>query len=160
MKVAPPPNLEDLVAAIPVERGMEIVLHPALKADTYLHWDKLRYKKPPKGLTVKEWVGWVSRFCAGLLYKTCPHTVDKSARPFVYVEPVPVRRLLHELDIHIGPGLQSIDQDSELGQYNLINSLIEEAITFKPTGRCFHNAPSRQRGFEAREETGRCLRTD
>ena len=127
MKVAPPPNLEDLVAAIPVERGMEIVLHPALKADTYLHWDKLRYKKPPKGLTVKEW--WLGiKILRRALYKPVSHC-DKSARPFVYAEPVPVRRLLHELDIHIGPGLQSIDQDSELGQYNLINSLIEEAIT-------------------------------
>lgn len=129
MKVAPPPNFEDLIATVPAKRAMEIILNFDLKAEPYLylHWDKLRYKKPPKGLTVKEW--WLGiKTSRRALYKPIAHC-DQAGRPFVYAKPAPVQRLLHELDIRIGPGLQSIDQDSELGQYNLINSLIEEAIT-------------------------------
>lgn len=130
MKCAPPPKFENLMEAIPRDRLPEILpKQSALQCDKYLHWNELRYKNPPQGLTHEEW--WLmTKLLRKARYKEIPHK-DKEGRYFVYAEPDVVRQSLHHLDIQIGPGLQNVSQAKApaAGRQHLINSLIEEAIT-------------------------------
>ncbi|MTW21778.1 hypothetical protein [Allochromatium palmeri] len=97
-----PPNLEVLLRSIVevggVERLNRLLGDPAGPAPNgrYLHWDELRYRQPPPGLSADDW--WFSvKTARRLLYKPIPIT-DKTGRPFVFALVDPVLALLHRLD--------------------------------------------------------------
>lgn len=95
----------------------------------YLHWDELRHREPPQGLSHDEWWGTV---LLGRLPLMQPlPLLDKQASPFKFATPTPVLIDLHHIDrdaaghIHttIGAPIQA-----DPNRY-LLSSLIEEAIT-------------------------------
>lgn len=95
----------------------------------YLHWDDVRRRTPPDGLTVEQW--WL-----GLLFarqpasRTIPlRSVD--GREFHYNLPDPVLELLHWIDQHASGEVMVSETIRDAGDRRryLVNSLIEEAIT-------------------------------
>jgi Fic family protein len=95
----------------------------------YLHWDDLRYRTPPVGVSREAW--WASvTLGRNSMLQTLP-LYDKSGKPFRFSTPSPVLIDLHHVDrdaagqIHSAAG-EHVREDPK--RY-LISSLIEEAIT-------------------------------
>ncbi len=136
MKIpATPPDFRDLINRIvngSPEKMVEM-FSSGIKPDPrgkYQHWDKLRHLKlPPQISSHDEW--WLAiKIARKALYKNIPHS-DKDGNAFVFGEPDTVRRLLHEIDVHGGGELKTIEQvaNPSTRETYLINSLIEESIT-------------------------------
>lgn len=126
-----PPDLDDMVREITPEMLPLLAAQRfGLLADgKYLHWDALRHRDPPPGLSQKVW--W---FAVRMARSAGSHFLplsDKAGQPFSYTMPEPLLRNLHEIDRSAGmaPGmnLPSALQE-EQGRY-LMSSLIDEAIT-------------------------------
>jgi Fic family protein len=114
---------------------LEIDLLKVLEVDgplvngRYLHWDELRHRKPPKGLTLEQW--WF-----GLKIRRQSSTVtipllDKAGMPFSYLLVDPVPENLHQIDKGAGAwiGTSSPIMNTELSEQYYVRSLMEEAIT-------------------------------
>src|SRR5207248_10335493 len=95
----------------------------------YLHWDKLRHKKPPEGLTHKEW--WLAlKWGRQQLARDLPLR-DSAGQPFQYGTPDLVLRLLHYVDQRCSGSIampEVVTADEQARQHYLVNSLMEEAI--------------------------------
>lgn len=124
------PGLPQLLQDIPVERLPAVFQNPTpLPKGRYLHWDELRYRDPPEGLSRKEW--WATVMLARTpLLQNLP-LLDKKGHPFRFATPSPVLIDLHHIDrdaagqIHTAAG-EPLREDPN--RY-LMSSLIEEAIT-------------------------------
>jgi Fic family protein len=95
----------------------------------YLHWDKLRYLQPPKGLSAKEW--WFALKMQRLGQLRALPLLDKGGEAFRFFVPDLVQEELHNIDCGAGGALQvpePISNPQTRDQY-LIRSLMEEAIT-------------------------------
>jgi Fic family protein len=95
----------------------------------YLHWDNLRHRDPPEGLTNEQWWAGV-RFARLGLVRNLP-LIDKKGKPFTYSMPPLVAEYLHDIDSR-GSGriaMPSEVSNSETKTRFLVRSLIEEAIT-------------------------------
>jgi len=96
----------------------------------YLHWDKLRHKKPiPGDLNHEEW--WLGiKLARGLLYKQVPLT-DVAGNYFKYAITDNVLEMLHKIDsrAHGGIELERKVVNPETRERYIINSIMEEAIT-------------------------------
>jgi Fic family protein len=95
----------------------------------YVHWDKLRYLKPPGDLKPEEW--WlVIKLAREPLMRAWP-LMDPEGHPFVYGMPDEVLRLLHFVDQHCSGEIampEVVTADEQARQHYLVNSLMEEAI--------------------------------
>lgn len=124
--IKPPP-----VAGIGGERIVEIVsrrLGPLADGE-YRHWDTLRHRTPPDGLTSEEW--WLAlKLARTVLYRQVP-LIDVASVAFVYAPVEPMYRMLHEIDKNATGMIGSPDQvtNPETRDYYLVNSLMEESIT-------------------------------
>ena len=123
------PDLSELFKDITPEE-MRLVLQNAspLAKGRYLHWDELRYRTPPEGLTHKAW--WTAVVAGrNALMQTLP-LIDKRGNPFKFATPSSVLIDLHHIDRDAAGQIRAtvgapIQEDS--ARY-LLNSLIEEAI--------------------------------
>jgi Fic family protein len=92
----------------------------------YLHWDELRYKKPPPGLSGEEWwaVTRMARHAAG---QSLP-LVDKDGKAFSFCEPPALKAALRELDMNAGGALatETTALSAGEGRQYLVRSLAEE----------------------------------
>lgn len=95
----------------------------------YLHWDNLRHRKPPKGLTSEQW--WLAvKFARHGAQRELP-LKDKHGSPFSFNTPPLVTQYLHEIDSK-GSGRIAMPAEvsgSETKTRYLVRSLVEEAIT-------------------------------
>jgi len=95
----------------------------------YLHWDELRHKTPPAGLSHVDW--WFAvKSARRLLYQSLPLR-DKGDRPFRFVLADPILSRLHRID-HDASGqirLAASIANPETRDTYLVSSLVEEAIT-------------------------------
>jgi Fic family protein len=95
----------------------------------YPHWDKLRYLKPPKGLSAQEW--WLALKVQRLAQLRPIPLADREGSPFQFFVPDLVHEELHNIDCGAGGSLrvpEPINNPQTRDQY-LIRSLMEEAIT-------------------------------
>ncbi len=95
----------------------------------YLHWEQLRYRKPPKGLSPEEW--WASiKLSRQSLYKELPFT-DSSGQHFQYAPFDLMFEQLHEIDVNAGGAFKGDTALNTPGIKDVIymKSLLEEAIT-------------------------------
>ena len=97
--------------------------------DRYLHWDELRRRPAPHGLTHDEW--WAAeKLRRGGSAQETP-LQDGSRVPFRYSLPASVQELLHRIDLsaggRVGMPAQIINPETRDQYY--VASLIEEAIT-------------------------------
>ncbi len=126
-----PPPLADLLPKLAqrdLSRVLSLGLGP-LVADRYFHWDELRHRTPPRGLSHEAWWAGVKIARQGLL-KPLPFQ-DKHNRPILFGMPDPVLRALHEIDRRAGGAVaigSRVVSGEDRDRY-LVSSLIEEAIT-------------------------------
>ena len=95
----------------------------------YEHWDKLRQREPPEGLTHEQW--WLGiKFSRNSQYRELPIR-DTRGRPFVYMLPDQVQQALHQFDSQASGwvGISEHVTNPETRARFIVNSLIEEAIT-------------------------------
>lgn len=127
-----PPGLQDLLAGLAPEEIAAVLGAgdpPApIVGSRYLHWDEIRHRAPPTGLSPEQW--WLRiKIARQSQYKELP-LLDKHGEAFVICAPEPVQIDLHHIDrdaaghIILGDTITSEDRDRYL-----MHSLIEEAIT-------------------------------
>lgn len=94
----------------------------------YLHWDQLRHREPPKGISHREWWLAIKLLRRGVNNITL---VDKHGEPFNYNTVEPISERLHGIDLNAGGRIlmeeNQINPDTR-DQY-VVRSLIQEAIT-------------------------------
>src|SRR5437588_8468710 len=97
MRVAPPPDFESLITDLRADRLMKVLRSGVTEnGSEYLHWDKLRHKQPPGGLSHEEW--WFAlKWGRQNLRREIP-LKDASGDSFAYGIPDLVFRLLHYVD--------------------------------------------------------------
>ena len=95
----------------------------------YLHWDALRRRDPPTGLTRAEWWTGVKLSRVGLSRRLPLR--DVRGRPFSFMLPDGVQEALHRIDSRahgrIGTGDEVVNRETR--DRFIIDSLIREAIT-------------------------------
>lgn len=124
------PSLESGFAKLVPDRIEAVMRHAnPLPAGKYLHWDELRRRSAPEGLTHDEWWAAVNVVRMSLIQRL--PLLDKQGKPFVFATPSPVAIDLHHIDRDAAGQIRAsagapLPEDS---QRYLIGSLIEEAIT-------------------------------
>lgn len=114
----PPNELQLLVQrASPLHKGR------------YLHWNELRYREPPAGLSHEMW--WATVLIGRIPLMQDLPLLDKNGAPFCFATPSPVLIDLHHIDRDAAGQINNqigapIQEDPN--RY-LLSSLIEEAIT-------------------------------
>lgn len=127
-----PPSMSDLLKQFGQPEKLTKILMAVpseYMARHYLHWDKLRYLKPPRGLSVQEWWLAVKMQRFGQL-RPIP-LGDRVGEFFRFFVPDLVLEELHNIDCGAGGSLrvpEPINNPQTRDQY-LIRSLMEEAIT-------------------------------
>ncbi len=98
-------------------------------SDRYLHWDEMRHRRAPHGLTHEEW--WVAEKITRMVSAQPVPLRDASQTPFRYSMPATVQELLHRIDLGAGGrvGVPSQIISPETRDQYYVASLIEEAIT-------------------------------
>jgi len=124
----PPPLLSLLARADdgPFERLLET---DPVQEGRYLHWDEIRRRSPPDGISHERWWTGIKLARRGLL-KPLP-LVDKHDRPMQFGMPDPVLHTLHAIDRQAAGQIampEQIVSGNDRDRY-LVSSLIEEAIT-------------------------------
>ncbi len=127
------PDTQALFSQIVADEALrELVLDESSPTDSkgrYLHWDEIRHRKPPKGLSKEQY--WLSLKLGRRLQSLSPALLDKQNHPFVFSNPDMVLRQLHEVDKR-GPGDLIFDNVSENRRQSrfrmLIRPHVEEAI--------------------------------
>src|SRR6266487_1966082 len=95
----------------------------------YLHWDEMRFRKPPEDLTHEDWwLGLKMRRETG--YRTIPF-IDTQKKKLHFTVPDLVTDLLHQIDRGGGTIVEIPEQVTNAQQRDryLVRSLMEEAIT-------------------------------
>jgi Fic family protein len=132
MYVESPPSTNPLENPLGGQRLLRVLNAPAdpRSSERYLHWDKLRRLKPPKGLSLDEW-WWRIKILERDPGMRKLGLLDKAGEPFKYGLPDLLLRSLHRVDQECG-GKVAMDEvvtsDRQAGQRFLVNSLMEEAI--------------------------------
>lgn len=96
----------------------------------YLHWDELRRRQPPDGMTPEEW--WVSISLARSVLRTELPLTDKTGRKFQFARTDGLLLALHHIDRSMGGRLEMVDPElanKDVRDRYIIRSLMEEAIT-------------------------------
>lgn len=127
-----PPSFDSLIAAPQKLDKLSAILQAVSSSTTdgqYFHWDELRFRKPPEGLTHEEW--W---FGLKLRRQTGHRSIPlKSAKGQLFHFNVPdlVTDLLHQIDRGGGTFVEIPEQVTNAEQRDryVVRSLMEEAIT-------------------------------
>ena len=94
----------------------------------YLHWDDLRHREPPNGLTTEQW--WLGTALArGQMRRPMPLT-DNQGEPFAVCMVDPVWESLHRIDKAAAGKILADDPLTSQGSGDryIVSSLIEEAV--------------------------------
>jgi len=126
-----PPNLDDLVAAA-ISGDLIRTISSSSPLDPkgrYLHWDDLRYKTPPDGLTVEQW--WLgTAFARRSISRPLPlRGVDGAGFKFCNIDRI--QQVVHHIDQQASGQILADDDVTSLTSSDryLVSSLVEEAIT-------------------------------
>jgi Fic family protein len=98
-------------------------------AGKYIHWDNLRHRDPPDGLTHEQW--WIAIKIARSSTEQQLPLKDKQGRRFTFTMPPVVTGYLHKIDSRASGRIAMPREvsDPETKTRYLVRSLIEEAIT-------------------------------
>lgn len=127
-----PPALEKLVTGLEMPGRLIAILQAVGKFafdSHYLHWDELRYRKPPVGLTHADW--WLGLKMHRKAGGRAIALEDNRGQPFQFTVPDLVTDLLHQIDRGGGTFLETPEQvmNAEQRDRYVVRSLMEEAIT-------------------------------
>lgn len=128
-----PPPMPDLLVKLAGEPGrLATVLGEGRPVDAkgrYLHWDELRRRRPPDGLTLEDW--WLSTAIARQgIARSLPLT-DVDEQPFRFSNIDRIQELVHRIDQQASGRILADEVVTSLQSSNryVISSLHEEAIT-------------------------------
>lgn len=131
-----PPNYQATLQAL-IKEGPERftrLLSRGIKPEVegqYLHWDQLRRRPPPDGLTPEEW--WVGVSIARSVLRTeLSPLIDEAGRAFHFARTDNLLRALHQIDRDMGGRLELDDPqlaNRDVRDRYIIRSLMEEAIS-------------------------------
>ena len=133
-KPLPPPDMAELLSEI-ADGGPQRVFdlfasgRPVDHKGRYLHWDQMRHRQPPEGLTLKEW--WVSTAASRANNaRTLPFT-GTDGEPFRFTNIDRIQEMVHRIDQQASGRIETDDIVANAGSRNryLVSSLVEEAIT-------------------------------
>ncbi len=123
------PTLKSTMDSLVPARMASIVPHISpLPCGQYLHWDELRRRASPKGLSHAEW--WTAVALArASMFQSLP-LLDKHGKPFLFATPPPLTIDLHHIDRDAAGEIRGAGSALQSDSHRfLVNSLIEEAIT-------------------------------
>lgn len=125
-----PPSRTDLIRQIGPQRLLDIlatVSEPTVSGK-YLHWDDLRHREPPNGLSHSEW--WLGLGFHRMPTRTVPLT-DLNAQTFSYCITDSIQADLHKIDLMAGGSIQVPEPltNPDTKRSYLVRSLVDEAIT-------------------------------
>ena len=133
-KVLPPPDWNDLGSTISQEnpqRLLEVLTtgKPVDLKGRYLHWDEMRHRTPPDGLTLEEW--WVGTAYSRLVIARSLPLTSVKGEPFRFSNIDSIQEMVHHIDQYASGQIQTDNAITNLGSSDryLVSSLIEEAIT-------------------------------
>jgi Fic family protein len=132
-----PPRIEDILDRPGREPGRLELIFQAIRDGSiakglrgrYLHWEEVRRRKPPSGLTVEEWWAGI-RMARDLNLRVLPFT-DGDGQPFRFGVPDRIAEALHDIDMRAA-GRIAMDEEvtsPERRDRYIVSSLAEEAIT-------------------------------
>ena len=127
-----PPSFEKMMTGLSKPDRLLTILQAVSKPTyegRYLHWDELRFRKPPESLTHQEWwLGLKMRRQTG--GRTIP-LKDGGKQEFHFTVPDLVTDLLHQIDRGGGTFVEIPEPITNAEQRNryVVRSLMEEAIT-------------------------------
>lgn len=126
-----PPILGEILDNMDFD-ALERVITSSVKASQdgqYRHWDEIRYRQPPEGLSREEW--WAAiKYARQRESHEVPLT-DAEGNPFIYMMPDRAWERVHKIDQRLGGQImlsEEVTNPSTRDRY-VVNSLIEEAIT-------------------------------
>lgn len=129
---APAPTILELLDRIDLNARMPAIFTAQVGTTvdgSYLHWDEVRRKSPPPGLTREEW--WLGvKFARSNGLRSIPLR-GSNGEPFRYLLTDECLEMLHSIDQAGGGQIlvsEGVTTDADRGRY-IVNSLIEEAIT-------------------------------
>lgn len=123
-----PPSLHELLTQLTPARVSELVSLPrqAVGNERYFHWDELRHRPAPVGITHEEW--WlITKFARVGQARELPLLGGKQGALFSYVLAEPVLKALRYIDRHAGGADTQIDATAR--DHYIFGQLIEESIT-------------------------------
>ncbi len=124
-----PPRLDQVLLNIKSHEFRHIMDGSPIQDGRYLHWDQLRHRTPPEGMTSELWWAGI-KLARRAMLKALP-LLDKHDRPIQFAMPDPVLRALHGIDQQAAGEVAMADtavSGEDRNRY-LVRSLIEEAIT-------------------------------
>lgn len=125
-----PPNISSVLQKLSGELFSKVISasNPTVEGE-YIHWDKLRHRAPPDGLSSEQWWASTKLARAGML-QALP-LLDKNGQPFKIGIPERILIDLHHIDKDAAGQIQSAVEvtTSDNRERYLFQSTIEEAIT-------------------------------
>ena len=126
-----PPTVTSLMKNVTPERLLHLMSNKPVNTtqSAYLHWDELRHRTPPEGLSVDEW--WLAIKFGRINVERMLPFLDKDAQSFRYVLAEPILKNLRFVDRHADGAIwinSPVVNAAERDRY-LVSSLMEEAIT-------------------------------
>lgn len=125
-----PPKLNEILEEAAQHPGfLGIIMSGKTSAEVngeYIHWDRLRHKTPPEGLTLRTW--WASIKLARLGLKRNLPLLDKHAVNFSVSITDTLQKRLHFIDREAAGAIQGMERSGGQGRF-LMRSLIEESMT-------------------------------
>ena len=131
MPMRPPddgPALKQLFSDVSL--AQKAFASPMLHGGPYLHWDDLRRRPPPEGLTHEQWWAAVKMQRRGARVHT--PFLDKNGQPFWFCELPSIRATLRNVDLHWGGAIGSTMTGTPTpgeGRTYLVRSLAEEPFS-------------------------------
>ncbi len=121
------PTFLEIYSKLPPE-SLARALRPGVP-DDYRHWDELKHRSPPNGLSRDEW--WCALKLQRFATKKQIPLFGPDGEPFSFSVPDTIGRQLHEIDLGAGGriGIPELVANADQRDQYLIRSLMEEAIT-------------------------------
>lgn len=122
-------SLMQQITANPERLNQFLIRAADSASDRYMHWDELRRRPAPHGLTHEEW--WATEKIRRNASAQAIPLRDASQKPFHYSLATPIQELLHRIDLTAGGrvGMPVQITNPETRDQYYVASLIEEAIT-------------------------------
>jgi Fic family protein len=128
-----PPNIDELMEKAFKSKNRNLLIRipasPVDEKNRYLHWEDLKYRTHPEGLTSEEW--WLKTKLARQGQSKQSNFKDKKGRLFTFTTPDTVLEELHLLDQKAAGQIATgnLTPTSEYRNTYIVKSLINEAIT-------------------------------
>ena len=133
-KPLPPPHLAQLLSEIAddgTQRLYEIFSsgRPVDSKGRYLHWDQMRHREPPEGLTLYEW--WAGTAASRANNARMLPFTGTDGKPFRFTNIDRIQEMVHRIDQQASGRLQTDEIVATVRSSDryLVSSLEEEAIT-------------------------------